>query len=471
MRTKRAILLLLAFLLSLQLNLAGFEAEEVQPEPGKQSQISAAVEEPAADPGGLAATLKELSGEVEKLRGLEFKLPLQWGIKTVEALEQMLLDELAKDWPDEEIRGTTKVLVKLGVWPQEKDLKETLVKLLSEQVAAFYHPPSKRFYFMGSYQGLYLRMTASHELTHVLQDQHFDLESLPLREKSNSDRVLACEALVEGDATAVMLDYCLGQDSSKNQRAHQAVSRAMSIAGAFVLPEVPMFLRENLFFPYVWGLLFVQEARRRGGWEKVDQIFSDLPASTEQILHLEKYFVQRDVPVSVEIPGLAASLSNWKQIDNDVIGELNLQIIMKSFLTMDEASLASQGWGGDRLLAFENKSGEVMLAIFTTWDTEEDAREFFLAYKQVVVNKYKEEKLIEDTAALVSQWQTEAGAAYLERRGKDVGIIEGAPAALLGKVKAKLWQAKKFQKPPASQSQTRPQQEKAPERVPVEAGK
>jgi hypothetical protein len=304
----------------------------------------------------------------------------------------------------------------------------------------------------------------------VLQDQHFDLESLPLKEKHNSDRALACEVLVEGDACAVMMDWGLGTDSSKNPRAQRAVAWAMSLAGAFMPAEVPWFLRENLLFPYVWGLFFVQEARRRGGWEKVNQAFSDPPASTEQILHLDKYFDQRDVPVSVEIPSLEALLSGWRQIDTDVIGELNLQIILKTFVSLDEARQAAQGWGGDGLVALEDKAGDVLVAIFTTWDTEDDAQEFFLAYKQVVENKYEEE-LLEGTDPLVCQWSTEEHSVYLARRAKDVVVIEGVPAELLCGLQAKLWQSKKSAAAPASKPEQQNRQESAPEPVKVKAGK
>ncbi len=466
-----AIAVLSVLLLGLEADLPTVSADQAHADPEEESRPDS---EQALLPLGaedISAVLEELSTGVAELRGLEFKEPLQWGVKTEDELRQMLLQELAKDWPDEEISGTAKVLVKLGIWPKEKDLKEILVGLLSEQVAAFYHPTSKRFFFMGSYGGFQLRVIASHELTHVLQDQHFDLESLPLREKHNSDRALACEALVEGDATAVMLDFLTGQDTSKGEIAQQALlARVKSVAAGFRLPDVPVFLSDNLIFPYIWGLLFVQEARRRDGWQGVNRIFANPPGSTEQILHLEKYFDQRDVPVNVEIPGLESLLSDWRQIDRDVIGELNLQIILKTFVAVEEARLAAQGWGGDGLVAFESKSGDVLVAVFTTWDTEDDAQEFFLAYRQVVENKYEEE-VLEDTESLVCRWSTEEHSVYVARRGKDVVVIEGVPAELLGKLQAELWQSKKSGKPPASKPEQQSRQERAPEPVKVEVGK
>ena len=48
---------------------------------------------------------------------------------------------------------------------------------------------------------------AVHELTHALQDQYFDLQKFVDAKTENSDLLLAHSALVEGDATAVMIDY------------------------------------------------------------------------------------------------------------------------------------------------------------------------------------------------------------------------------------------------------------------------
>src|SRR5438552_2674308 len=47
----------------------------------------------------------------------------------------------------------------------------------------------------------------AHEIEHALQDQYFDLKSFSTPLKDEGDRQLARAALVEGDGTAVMLEF------------------------------------------------------------------------------------------------------------------------------------------------------------------------------------------------------------------------------------------------------------------------
>ncbi len=418
-------------------------AAEVQPESEQEARVISALEQSPAT-AQLSEALEEVRERVEALRGLEFIQPIRWGVKTQVQFAQMIAQELAKDWPDEEIRGTTKALVKLGVWPEDKDLKEELLKLLGEEVAAFYHPESKHFYFIGSCEGFMLRITAAHELTHVLQDQHFDLEKLPLKEKHNSDRALACLALIEGDATALMLDFWLGKDTSKEAGVGPTLARMMNLSGSYVMGDVPAFLRENLLFPYVWGLLFVQQARQQGGWQVINQAFRDLPVSSEQIMHPEKYFEERDDPVEIELPEKLLG-PEWKQIEDDVLGELNLRVVLSSSLLNEQAYQAAEGWDGDRLRAFEDPSGEVLLVVFTTWDSEKDAQEFFKAYRQLVERKYAEGTPLESEDPCECRWVTEKGLVLLETWGWDVLVMEGAPGELLEGLRKKLWQTKKIE--------------------------
>ena len=51
------------------------------------------------------------------------------------------------------------------------------------------------------------RPALAHEIEHALQDQHFDLKTFATPIKDDGDRQLARSALVEGDGTAVMLEF------------------------------------------------------------------------------------------------------------------------------------------------------------------------------------------------------------------------------------------------------------------------
>ena len=62
-------------------------------------------------------------------------------------------------------------------------------------------------------------------------------------------------------------------------------------------------LQSSLTAPYVDGFALVQELRRRGGWPAVDKALKSLPATTEQLLHLDKLDA-REAALAVQLLGV-----------------------------------------------------------------------------------------------------------------------------------------------------------------------
>src|SRR4030095_3640220 len=127
----------------------------------------------------------------------------------------------------------------------------------------------------------------AHELTHALQDQHFNLKRFENWPKGDSDAELAAHALIEGDATLAMIQYM-----EKNPLVALAFIRSLGEqeAASEQFKQAPRALRESLLFPYQEGSAWAKQIYKRGGWDMVSQAFTKLPQSTEQILHVEKYF-------------------------------------------------------------------------------------------------------------------------------------------------------------------------------------
>ncbi|MDQ3755458.1 MAG: hypothetical protein M3371_12110, partial [Acidobacteriota bacterium] len=161
--------------------------------------------------------------------------------------------------------------------------------------------------------------------------------------------------------------------------------------------------------------------------------YKDLPQSTEQILHPEKYFA-REAPLKVELPDIARALGNgWQRLDYDVNGEWSYYLLLDEFLKSPAASReAAAGWGGDRYAVYENaKTGAVVVAQQSVWDTPDDAREFFDAYSRRTSLRYKTEshKFSEPAQGPNARrdWTTNEGTVVIERRGSRVVILEGVP--------------------------------------------
>ena len=122
------------------------------------------------------------------------------------------------------------------------------------------------------------------------------------------------------------------------------------------------------------GMDFVTALEARGGVKAVDQALTDLPTSTEQIIHPETY--PNDVPQPVDIPDLGPRLgSEWSDLDVQQVGEEFLSIMLALRLDQGTADEASAGWGGGIYRAWRNGAA-VAVVLSTVWDTTTDATQF-----------------------------------------------------------------------------------------------
>ena len=393
----------------------------------------------------------EIVKVVSRLRALDVKQNVKSSFKTKDEIEQAVIRDLDENTPPEEFEATQKTLVKLGLIDKGFRLRDYVVKLLREQVAGFYEPKTKEFYLAAWLPISEQNRVIAHELVHALQDQHFNLRRFESWPKGDSDAELAAHALVEGEATLVMIEYDFEQQGMKLD-----ITKLGSLTDSLieqdgdndaksypVLANAPRVLKENLQFPYLYGAGFVGAVLKGRSWQALDVSYEKLPASTEQIMHPERFLV-RDNPVIIEMPDLTSTLGpEWKKADADVNGEFGYLVALSEFISKRAARIASTGWGGDRYALYENKSGAVVLAQYTTWDTENDAKEFFEAYSERTAKRYKLGKSV-DSPARLRVWETNEGLAGIELRGRDVVIIEGAETRIqLSRLAAMMWKSKK----------------------------
>src|SRR5215471_15818988 len=207
----------------------------------------------------------EILGVVSRLRHLSVLHPVKSGMKTHDEIEQSVIRDLDESTTPAEFEASSKTLVKLGLIPKGFHLRDYVVKLLREQVAGFYEPKTKEFYLASWLPISEQKSVMAHELTHALQDQHFNLRRFEKWPKGDSDAELAAHALVEGEATVVMFEY-----AGEQEGVHLDVTRLGSLTEKMleqddtndsskypVLSQAPLVLRENLQFPYVYGVGFV----------------------------------------------------------------------------------------------------------------------------------------------------------------------------------------------------------------------
>lgn len=385
------------------------------------------------------AVLKETS----EIRQLAILRPVKSGAQSRAEIERMLVKNMDEDTTPEELHASEITLKKLGMIPSDMQLRPFIISLLTEQVAGYYDPKAQQFYLAEWIDLDGQKPVMAHELAHALQDQHFNLRRFDKWAKGDADAELAAHALIEGDATLLMQYYIM-----RNPMRALAFMRSIEAGGAGsseLIEKAPRSLRESLLFPYQQGMDFVSHLYKQGGWKQISLAYTELPQSTEQILHAEKYFA-REAPVKLELPDVASSLgANWKRVDYDINGEWGYYLILDEFLkSKAESRTAAAGWGGDRYSVYnEPKSGAVFIAQLSSWDSDRDAQEFFDAYAKRTNARYgglTASGAASEEVYQSSAWRTKEGDVLMERRGSRVLIIEGVPDKTDAKaLLSKLW--------------------------------
>jgi hypothetical protein len=339
----------------------------------------------------------EIQGTVAKIRGLVWKRPVEKGIKDREELRAFVMKEMDDEMPVDKTRALEKAYVKIGFIPKGLDLRKTLVDLYAEQIAGFYDPKTKELYLV-EHGGPEQAMLMAHELTHALQDQNFDLLPLQKGIEDNDDRSMALTSVIEGDATVVMVAFLLKEQVGVDLDVKQLPDIGMVLGmsnklgdmlgggqGMEQMKKAPKILSEDLLFGYMQGASFCQRLIKAGGsYQAVSRAFQDLPQSSEQILHPEKYLgAPRDEPIDVEMPDLAERLGEgWKGLVKNVMGEFNTTLLFKEKLPESAAERAGAGWGGDAWQVLEGPQGELVFCWTWVGDTEKDAEEFQATYEK-----------------------------------------------------------------------------------------
>jgi hypothetical protein len=379
----------------------------------------------------------EMVQTTARLRGLEPKAPIMKGVKSRAEISQYLNERAREDYDHGELTLEGKMLQRLGLIPAAIDYPEFTLKLLTEQIGGFYDPDKKTFFIASWLPVAEQKPVMVHELTHALQDQYFDVGRILRQDRKldNDDRALAHEALLEGDGMVVMLNYLLEPvkrnfselpDLAFIMRAQMSTMQSQFA----VFKSAPAFLQEVLLFPYGYGSSFLQSVwKQNPSWQAVNKIYSDLPESTEQIMHPDKYYGIRDDPKPVHAEAFAAKLGKeWKIAYKNVLGEFSLGLLLNLHLTGERARRAVIGWGGDQVLLLENEAGRDAVLVSTTWDTLDDSEKFFAAMDEWFRLHYPKASRTDESPTGFSLIQ-DGEFCSLRREEADVRFIIGLPEA------------------------------------------
>ncbi len=330
---------------------------------------------------------------VSEISGLTELHAVPYARMSKRQLRQFLSKRIKKTLRPEEIHADELALKMFGLVPQNFNLKKSTIDLLTEQAAAFYDYDDKKLFLLESAPVSAEVTTLAHELSHALADQHFDLEKYMDENPANDDENLAHTAVVEGQASWLMIAYDLkqaGQPPVPTPETLQSVvnSSEGSMSDYPVLKSSPLYIQQSLMFPYTDGTLFFDAVFKKEGKAAFTAVFKHAPTDSAQIMHPEKYFTHTK-SARPELPKLMLKTEEHA-ISEGSVGEFDHEILLQQYLDKARArDLTPHLRGGDFKIVSAGERHAPILLYASEWDSAQHAADFFAAYKKVLRGKWK----------------------------------------------------------------------------------
>ncbi len=397
--------------------------------------------------------VEELKHEVEMIRGLEYIEDVGSRLVTIDELMEFLEREIDEQMPPEKEHAVNRVYGQLGLIPEGTKFIEVYATLLEDQAGGIYNPDDKELFVVasnlpglsdeGDISGgmlgafgmdpmMLVRTVLAHELCHALEDQHFQFNDTfeSIMELSSSDREIALQCLIEGTATRLMIDHATG--GIPMTPFQRNLNRILTNLLTEVTLNVPLYFKRTLTAPYVYGEIFVSKLIDIGGWETVNDVFEDYPTSMEQILHPDKFLINRDWPSDVTLADFAEIMGDgYEELMQDTLGEFLIDILLDIELNRDDFKDAPAGWDGDRLMGIMGPDDEVTIVWHTVWDSDIDAQEFTKAIKlhlaQRVESLHQNKSESYSTSEFCTYTDIDSREYYISRGFDEVIYIHNAP--------------------------------------------
>jgi hypothetical protein len=273
----------------------------------------------------------------------------------------------------------------------------------------------------------------AHEMAHMLVDQNFPDY---MHRTATIDGNVAKDVISEGFAVYVEARVGAHKHHKSAKSTREYVELALGKQDG------------NTHLLYSLGASFIDTFVEKRGWSRVGDLFEpDIPCTSEQILHPEKFFEKKDFPVEIHFSDeLTDMLKDYDVLADNTTGELFVQSLLVNKCGKKLAEKAAEGWDGDKIYLVRNKKTSVESVIFCiTWDSVDDAKEFFEAFDLVLHNiplAYYDLENIGTDKEKIYKWP-DNGMVYFGRKGKDLLFAGPFEAGLFEKVVKEAWRAEK----------------------------
>ena len=413
-------------------------AADTQPA-AAQSPSTSVTSAPSDTSGDLTARYQEKINELieaaERVRGLKFLNPPKVVLLSREDFVERTVSGLDEQLEDVDSEDAMYKL--LGLLEPETSLREIYYDMFSNATTGYYDSEKKELVVPVKEGGIDIstQLTLIHELVHALTDQHFDFHkaSTELADNDETDKYYALSAVIEGDAVEAETRYyseeLTDEEKEEEKMELDASTPSLSIPPSQEIiqneidrqlssetpvspnlpdpPRIPKFISSSFQFSYTHGSLFLRSLVGRDpmnasvvlndeDFKAINELYTKIPASTEQIYFSEKY--RSEEPL--EVNHLVADLPGYQLVETNTWGALTFAAMFDQVLgfhvpdqsamtdLMGEDGLPSaalilsasprrkavEGWGGDRYSLWYNGS-EVAMAMTYRGDEASDAQE------------------------------------------------------------------------------------------------
>ncbi len=278
--------------------------------------------EPPEDPPGAVTgvtsddeeILDELATQVADIRDLEWVEDLVTLLLEPGRLGEVIEMVRTPDPLDVERR----LLVAVGAAPADLDLQAAVIDHETSRAGYYFWEPPQAVAAQETAGELtpLERLVLAHEYTHALADQAVGMpRDAMVGTDGDTDASLAAHALVEGEAMLLERLWAFLHLTAEDrpERLEQDIFSAVD-------SDLPHLVQRRNAFPYDEGLAMVCDAYREGGWDAVNSLYEDPPATTAEVITGTE--VEVAAPPEVTAPGEPGI--DWTDIGNTTVGVAEL---------------------------------------------------------------------------------------------------------------------------------------------------
>jgi len=419
--------------------------------------------------------------EILKFASKDTSLPIHDEVKrrlvNRDEVVAFIRKHMAEDEDAQRLQRSELVLKKFGLLPRDFDLQTFLVALLREQVAGYYDPQTKTVNLLDWIDPDQQKPVLAHELTHALQDQSFGLEkymkagaadlSTSKKEPTpkdieNDEESAAHQAVVEGQAMVVLIDYELapvGQSVVDSPQIVEAlkVGMQMGTADSIEFRNAPLYIKEALTFPYRYGLDFEMELLTKMGKDRAYAgAFRNPPRTTREIMEPHAYLSGEKL-APMPLPDFKKDFKGYDKFDVGAVGEFDVAILVDQYQGEQVSKRLYPHWRGGYYYAARphaDASAPLGLLYVSRWSSPEKASEFAWVYARGLEKRYKRVHEVADepvkakpanytveTLTGKHAWLTEAGSVFISVQGDIVLVSESLDQDTTERVERELFPA------------------------------